>query len=166
VRPVFRWGGSLAGVMYLALQVPQIPRSPLFGWLRDHIGTWLPTTVGFFFLTPIFLLLGLPGNHSFPWAAGNTNTGQMISVASIACVGILISLLHGVGSMESKRECSLSTLPSRYLQGPVLRYSVQSASFKRFSAFYLHSLLSSFSSVIRRNTPVDRPRDYGGFISG
>jgi Major Facilitator Superfamily len=76
VRHVFGWGSFLAGTMFLALQVPQVPLSPLFGWVRDRIGTRLPTSLGFFFMTPIFFLLGLPGNHSFPWAAGNTKCGQ------------------------------------------------------------------------------------------
>jgi MFS family permease len=124
VRHVFGWGSFLAGMMFLALQVPQVPLSPLFGWVRDRIGTRLPTSLGFFFMTPVFFLLGLPGNDSFPWAAGNTCAGKMVYVMSIVCVGILSSLLNGVGSIESKCECILSTFHSRCLVAYGLKWIV------------------------------------------
>jgi hypothetical protein len=122
VRHVFGWGSSLAGMMFLALQVPQVPLSPLFGWVRDRVGTRLPTSLGFFFMTPVFFLLGLPGNHSFPWVAGNTSAGKVVYVMSIVCVGILSSLLNGVGSIESKCECTLPTFHSRRFVACGLKY--------------------------------------------
>lgn len=100
VQDVFGWGSLGAGMMFLGVQAPGIVLSPVFGWLRDRVGTRHPTWIAFAALTPDMWLLGTPGDARFPWAMGKR--GQAVYTTSIVFIGVFSSLLNGIGLMESK----------------------------------------------------------------
>lgn len=113
VRDVFGWDSMPTGLMFLALQGPSIALSPFIGWLKDRVGTRIPTTVGFSILAPLMWLLGVPGDERFPWA-NQGQRGQVIYAVDVTAVGIVSCLLNGVGTIEvtSKLTCrSSSSLP-------------------------------------------------------
>ncbi|RHZ68361.1 hypothetical protein CDV55_107787 [Aspergillus turcosus] len=100
VRDAFNWDSMPAGLMFLALQGPGIALSPLCGWLKDRVGTRIPTTVGFLGLAPLMWLLGVPGDERFPWA-NEGQRGQIIYAVDVTAVGIVSVLLNGVGVLEA-----------------------------------------------------------------
>ncbi|KAF7118905.1 hypothetical protein CNMCM5793_008541 [Aspergillus hiratsukae] len=100
VRDAFNWDSMPAGLMFLALQGPGIALSPLCGWLKDRVGTRIPTTVGFLGLAPLMWLLGVPGDKRFPWA-NEGQRGQIIYAVDVTAVGIVSVLLNGVGVLEA-----------------------------------------------------------------
>ncbi|EAW11719.1 putative MFS multidrug transporter [Aspergillus clavatus NRRL 1] len=99
VRDVFGWDSMPTGLMFLALQGPSIALSPFIGWLKDRVGTRIPTTVGFSILAPLMWLLGVPGDERFPWA-NQGQRGQVIYAVDVTAVGIVSCLLNGVGTIE------------------------------------------------------------------
>ncbi|RHZ45547.1 putative MFS multidrug transporter [Aspergillus thermomutatus] len=100
VRDAFDWDSMPAGLMFLALQGPGIALSPLCGWLKDRVGTRIPTTVGFLALAPLLWLLGMPGDERFPWA-NQGQRGPIIYAVDVTAVGIVSVLLNGVGIIEA-----------------------------------------------------------------
>ncbi|KAF7171149.1 hypothetical protein CNMCM5623_003578 [Aspergillus felis] len=100
VRDAFDWDSMPAGLMFLALQGPGIALSPLCGWLKDRVGTRIPTTIGFLGLAPLMWLLGVPGDKRFPWA-NEGDRGQIIYAMDVTAVGIVSVLLNGVGILEA-----------------------------------------------------------------
>ncbi|GIJ99492.1 hypothetical protein Aspvir_001624 [Aspergillus viridinutans] len=100
VRDAFNWDSMPAGLMFLALQGPGIALSPLVGWLKDRVGTRIPTTIGFLGLAPLLWLLGVPGDERFPWA-NEGHRGQIIYAMDVTAVGIVSVLLNGVGVLEA-----------------------------------------------------------------
>lgn len=100
VLDVFGWGSLGAGMMFLGVQAPAIVLCPVFGWLRDRVGTRHPTWIAFAALTPDMWLLGTPGDARFPWAMGQR--GQAVYTTSVVLVGVFTTLLNGVGIIESK----------------------------------------------------------------
>ncbi|EAL87177.1 MFS multidrug transporter, putative [Aspergillus fumigatus Af293] len=100
VRDAFDWDSMPAGLMFLALQGPGIALSPLVGWLKDRVGTQIPTTIGFLGLAPLMWLLGVPGDERFPWA-NQGQRGPIIYAMDVTAVGIVSVLLNGVGVLEA-----------------------------------------------------------------
>ncbi|GIC84364.1 putative MFS multidrug transporter [Aspergillus udagawae] len=100
VRDTFNWDSMPAGLLFLALQGPGIALSPLCGWLKDRVGTRIPTTIGFLGLAPLMWLLGVPGDERFPWA-NEGHMGQVIYAMDVTAVGIVSVLLNGVGVLEA-----------------------------------------------------------------
>jgi Na+/melibiose symporter-like transporter len=100
VRDTFNWDSMPAGLLFLALQGPGIALSPLCGWLKDRVGTRIPTTIGFLGLAPLMWLLGVPGDERFPWA-NEGHTGQILYAMDVTAVGIVSVLLNGVGVLEA-----------------------------------------------------------------
>lgn len=100
VRDAFNWDSMPAGLMFVALQGPGIALSPLCGWLKDRVGTRIPTTIGFLGLAPLMWLLGVPGDERFPWA-NEGQRGQIIYAVDVTAVGIVSVLLNGVGVLEA-----------------------------------------------------------------
>lgn len=109
VQEVFGWGTFPTGIMFLALGAPGIVLSPLFGWLRDRVGTRHPTWIGFLALAPSFWLLGTPGDARFPWALGKR--GEAIYIAGLVGIGTFNNLLNAVAAVESRCE-HIHTIPS------------------------------------------------------
>ena len=102
VRDVFHWGSLPSGLMFVGLSAPGIVLAPLTGWWKDRIGTRNPVAIGFLGLTPLFWLVGVPGDDRFPWA-NHGNRGQVIYAISMTAIGIMISFLCGAGTMEATR---------------------------------------------------------------
>lgn len=110
VWDAFHWGSLPAGLMFAALQGPSFFLSPLVGWLKDRIGTRDPTTLGFVILTPLFLLIGTPGDDRFTWV-NEDSRGPIIYTLTLLAIGAVTTLLNGSGTIEatcsSQVYCSL-----------------------------------------------------------
>lgn len=104
VRHTFGWGVFQVGLLFASIQGPGMILSPFVGWLKDRVGSRIPTTIGFFSLAPFLWLLGMAGDERFPWAAFGIR-GKMIYAACTTTVGCLMCLLNGVGMMEATGEC-------------------------------------------------------------
>jgi MFS family permease len=100
VRHTFGWGVFPVGLLFASIQGPGMILSPLVGWLKDHIGSRVPTTVGFISVAPFLWLLGVAGDARFPWATLGTR-GKIIYGVCTTMFGCLMSLLNGVGTMEA-----------------------------------------------------------------
>ncbi|KAJ5322616.1 hypothetical protein N7452_010905 [Penicillium brevicompactum] len=100
VRHTFDWGVFQVGLLFASIQGPGMILSPFVGWLKDRVGSRVPTTIGFFSLAPFRWLLGMAGDERFPWAAFG-NRGKMIYATCTTTVGCLMCLLNGVGMMEA-----------------------------------------------------------------
>lgn len=113
VRAVFGWGSLPTGLLFMALQSPGIPLSPLVGWLKDRVGTRDPIMIGFLLLAPQLWLLGVPGDERFPWASQG-DRGPVLYSISVTLIGITMCLLNGAGTMEATSMylpvCSLPTI--------------------------------------------------------
>lgn len=97
VRGTFHWGSLPAGLMFVALNVPMVPLAPLCGALKDCVGTWLPTVVGFLSIAVWVWLLGFPGR--FPGIDGGPS-GQALYIISMIMIGFSIPFLNSVGTLE------------------------------------------------------------------
>jgi MFS family permease len=100
VGHVFDWGSLPAGLLFAAIQGPSFILSPFVGWLKDRIGTREPTTIGFAILTPLFWLIGTPGDERFAWA-NEDNRGPIIYTGTLLAIGIFSTLLNGSGTIEA-----------------------------------------------------------------
>ncbi|KAJ5752064.1 hypothetical protein N7520_008981 [Penicillium odoratum] len=98
VRAAFGWRALHVGLLLAVIQSPGMILAGPVGWMKDRIGSRAPTAAGFFALVPFIVLLGVPGDSSFPWAEA---WGKYIYVGSMATIGFLFSLLGGTGSMAA-----------------------------------------------------------------
>ncbi|KAK4691378.1 hypothetical protein P7C71_g5608, partial [Lecanoromycetidae sp. Uapishka_2] len=98
VEAKFQWGSYLAGMMFLVLQAPGILLCPFFGWLRDRVGTRYPTGIAFLLIAPDLCIMGMPSYSYTSWAQGER--AEAIYVTSVVVLGVLMSSLNGVGSIE------------------------------------------------------------------
>ena len=98
IKETFNWGSYPAGMMFLALQAPSIPLSVPFGRLRDRLGSRYPTGIAFLLIAPDLCLLGIPGDKRFSWA--QSEDGKIVYVTAVVVLGVLISALNGLGSVE------------------------------------------------------------------
>ena len=102
IKEKFEWGSYPAGMMFLALQAPSIPLSVPFGRLRDRLGSRYPTGIAFLLVAPDLCLLGIPGDRRFSWA--QIEDGRIVYVTAVVVLGVLISTLNGIGSVEGGGE--------------------------------------------------------------
>lgn len=102
VRAAFDWGSKPAGLLFMAFQGPGIILTPLFGWIKDRIGSRIPVTIGFLSLVPLMWLVGVPGDEKFPWA-NEDDRGPVLYSVAVTMVGIMSALLNGTGTMETTR---------------------------------------------------------------
>ncbi|OQD84367.1 hypothetical protein PENANT_c013G06320 [Penicillium antarcticum] len=100
VRDKFKWGGLESGLMFAALQFPRLLMSPFVGWLKDRIGTRIPTFYGFSALTPFLWLLGIPGSGLFRWA-DTKDRGPALYVLAMILIGTNSAFLNAAGSIEA-----------------------------------------------------------------
>ncbi|OJJ33487.1 hypothetical protein ASPWEDRAFT_115097 [Aspergillus wentii DTO 134E9] len=107
VRASFGWESLQTGLIFAALQAPNMLLSPLCGWLRDRMGTRLPTAVGFILLSPLLWLLGAADQTQFPWAAH----AQVVYIVAIVIIGCVQNLLTSVGTIEIT--CAVDDLESK-----------------------------------------------------
>ncbi|KAJ5759441.1 major facilitator superfamily domain-containing protein [Penicillium odoratum] len=99
LRQIFGWGPLDVGTMFLLLRVPAIVLGPFSGWLRDLVGLRYPTTIGWVLLSPLFVIMGLPGN-GMSWASGEDH-GKPIFVFSMIGIGMMLPLIQGSGMLHA-----------------------------------------------------------------
>ncbi|KAJ6175578.1 hypothetical protein N7485_002492 [Penicillium canescens] len=100
VRDAFQWGGMQTGLTFAALQAPRLVMSPFVGWLKDRIGTRIPTVYGYAILTPLIWLLGVPGSGLFSWA-DTESRGPALYVLAMVLIGFNSTFLNAAGAIEA-----------------------------------------------------------------
>jgi MFS family permease len=100
VRDAFQWGGMQTGLTFAALQAPRLVMAPFVGWLKDRIGTRIPTVYGYAVLTPLFWILGIPGSGLFPWA-DTESRGPALYVLAMVLIGFNSTFLNAAGAIEA-----------------------------------------------------------------
>ncbi|KAE8382967.1 major facilitator superfamily domain-containing protein [Aspergillus bertholletiae] len=122
VRQTFEWGSLSTGLLFVGLQAPAIVFSPICGWLRDRVGTRVPTAVGFLLLAPLLWLLGITDQAHHHWV-GSTDQASRLYVVSIITIGCVQNLLTSVGTIEIT--CAVDDLESKHpgIFGPNGGYS-------------------------------------------
>lgn len=98
VRNAFGWESLPAGMMFLCLQIPAILLGPVAGSIRDRHGVRSITLSGWVILTPLFVLLGMPGDSRFPWASDEA--GKAVHLASLSMIGLFLCLVRGSGGQQ------------------------------------------------------------------
>lgn len=104
LREAFGWNSLLVSTMFFCIQIPNILLGGLAGWLRDRLGLRRPTTIGFLFIVPLLLFLGIPGDPRFPWAGGDAAGKPLFTGCAIA-LGSALPLVRGVGAVQLACEC-------------------------------------------------------------
>lgn len=99
-RDAFHWGGVQAGLIFAALQAPRLVMSPLVGWLKDRVGTRMPTVCGFTTLAPFIWLLGVPRSKHF-LSTSFENWGPEVYILAMVCIGFQLTFLNGAGTIEA-----------------------------------------------------------------
>ncbi|KAH8205722.1 hypothetical protein TruAng_000216 [Truncatella angustata] len=99
VRSAFGWESLQTGLLFSALQGPTLILSPACGWLRDKVGTRLPTGVGFLLLAPLLWLLGAADQTRYPWAVSG-EYAEVTYALTIVAIGCAQNLIASVGSIE------------------------------------------------------------------
>jgi MFS family permease len=107
LRDTFGWKSFFISMMFFCLQVPNIFFSGPAGWLRDRLGLRGPATLGWIGLTPLVLLMGIPGDSHFPWAGGDA-AGKVIFTCTLIALGSVYSLVRGVGAVQMACEFVLT----------------------------------------------------------
>ncbi|KAJ5795004.1 hypothetical protein N7457_001603 [Penicillium paradoxum] len=100
VRDTFGWGVFPVGLLFASIQGPGMVLAPLVGYLKDRVGSRVPTMIGFISVAPFFGLLGIAGDERFPWATGGTR-GKIVYGVCTTMIGCFMCLLSGVGTMEA-----------------------------------------------------------------
>ncbi|PYH67349.1 MFS general substrate transporter [Aspergillus vadensis CBS 113365] len=101
LRDTFNWGPSSVGAIFFALQVPVIFLPPLFGHLRDRVGTRYPTAVGWALLCPLMCYLGVPG-RDISQASGSRTDAEVAFIVCICGIGLVMSSVQGAGSFHMR----------------------------------------------------------------
>lgn len=99
VRQIFGWGSLYTGLLFVGLQAPAIVFSPICGWLRDRVGTRVPTSVGFILLAPLLWFLGVT-DHVHCHLVSSEDQASLIYVMSVIAIGCVQNLLTSVGTIE------------------------------------------------------------------
>ncbi|KAJ5662388.1 uncharacterized protein N7477_010004 [Penicillium maclennaniae] len=100
VNLAFGWGSLPTGLLFIGLEGPIILASPLYGWLRDKIGTRLPATIGFTLLAPLLWLAGAADQKEFPWATPQSSA-EATYIAAIISIGAVTNLMSSVSTIET-----------------------------------------------------------------
>ncbi|CDM29354.1 hypothetical protein DTO013E5_5294 [Penicillium roqueforti] len=100
VRYAFGWGVFPVGLLFASIQGPGMVLAPLVGYLKDRVGSRVPTTIGFLSVAPFLWFLGVAGDERFPWATLGTR-GKIIYAVCTTMIGCFMCLLMGVGTMEA-----------------------------------------------------------------
>lgn len=102
VQHVFNWGSLPTGILFAAMQGPNMVLCVPVHWLKSRIGPRYLTVISFIALAPLLWLTGVPGDKRFPWA-NETTRGPFIYAATITGIGCLSPFLNGVGMVEATR---------------------------------------------------------------
>ncbi|CAG7965326.1 unnamed protein product [Penicillium salamii] len=122
VRHTFGWGVFPVGLLFASIQGPGMVLSPLVGWLKDRVGSCVPTTIGFISVAPFMWLLGVAGDVRFPWATRGSR-GEVIYATCTTTIGCLVCLLNGAGMMEATETVDELEAQSPGIFGPYGGYS-------------------------------------------
>ncbi|KAH8693551.1 putative MFS transporter [Talaromyces proteolyticus] len=95
----FGWDTSRVSLMFLLVQTPFLILGPLTGWLKDRIGSRVPTGIGYVSSGVMMWILGIPGSGLFSFA-GAGDSGKLLYAASLLGLGIARSLTTGAGILE------------------------------------------------------------------
>jgi MFS family permease len=101
----FGWDTARISLMFLLVQIPFLILGPLTGWLKDRVGSKVPTGVGYVGSGLMMWLLGVPGKDGFSFA-GIGERGQLIYAASLLGLGLSRSLTTGSGILEMTSQFS------------------------------------------------------------
>lgn len=101
VRNTFNWGSGRTGLLFAALQGPALILSPLFGWLKGHVGSQIRLTVAFFCMVPFLWLLGAAGTDGHPWLDPSQAAGEAVYIMCVTMIGILIYPITGIVATEA-----------------------------------------------------------------
>ncbi|KAJ5431244.1 MFS transporter, partial [Penicillium cf. griseofulvum] len=99
VTRAFGWDTSRVSLMFLLLQLPALFLSPLTGWMKDRVGTKVPSGVGLLATALLLWLLGTPGSDGLS-SIGSNERGQIVYMASMLGLGFARTLFTGCGMME------------------------------------------------------------------
>lgn len=99
VKDAFGWGSLPTGLLFMGLEGPIILASPLYGWLRDKIGTRIPATIGFALLAPLLWLVGAADQKGFPWSSPQSSA-EATYISAIVAIGFVTNLMSSVSTIE------------------------------------------------------------------
>lgn len=100
VRITFGWEALYVGFLLALFQGPGMILAAPVGWMKDRIGSRIPTAVALVTLSPLVILLGVPGSKLYPFEDIEA-LGMNLYVVCVASIGCLLSLLNGIGSMQA-----------------------------------------------------------------
>jgi MFS family permease len=100
IRSAFGWGALHVGLLLACIQGPGMVLAAPVGWMKDKIGSRIPTAVGFLGLSPFLLFSGIPGSKVFQRTTAKV-WAQPLYVVCMVLIGFLLSLLNGVGTMQA-----------------------------------------------------------------
>jgi len=112
VRSAFGWRALHVGLLLGLIQGPGILLAAPIGWMKDRVGSRIPTTMAFLMLVPFIILLGAPGDDRFPFAEVEAR-GKTIYIVCMTAIGCLVCLLNGIGSIEATGKWNESAGPFR-----------------------------------------------------
>ncbi|CRG91981.1 Lincomycin resistance protein LmrB [Talaromyces islandicus] len=90
----FDWDTARISLMFLLVQIPFLILGPFTGWLKDRVGSKVPTGLGYVSSGLMMWLLGVPGKDGFSFA-GIGERGQLIYATSLLGLGLARSLTTG-----------------------------------------------------------------------
>jgi MFS family permease len=109
VTRTFGWDTSRVSLMFLLLQLPTLFLSPLTGWIKDRVGTKVPSGVGLLATALLLWLLGMPGSDGLS-SIDSSERGQTVYMASMLGLGFARTLFTGCGMMEMTGKLELKLL--------------------------------------------------------
>ncbi|KAJ6103111.1 hypothetical protein N7486_005538 [Penicillium sp. IBT 16267x] len=99
VKVAFDWGSGPAGLLFVALQAPIMVASPIYGWVRDKVGTKIPASIGFFLMGPLIWFVGAADQEQFPWGQ-SLKTAKATYIAAMIAIGFTTNLMSNVATIE------------------------------------------------------------------
>ncbi|KAJ5403170.1 major facilitator superfamily domain-containing protein [Penicillium cosmopolitanum] len=122
IRSAFGWGALHVGLLLALIQGPGMVLAAPVGWMKDKLGSRIPTAVGFLGLPPFLLFSGILGSKVFKWATDKF-WAQPLYVVCMALIGCLLSLLNGVGTMQATEAIDILEAENPGVFGPNGGYS-------------------------------------------
>lgn len=99
VQVAFGWGSGPAGLLFVALQAPIMVASPIYGWVRDKIGTKIPASIGFFLMCPLIWFVGAADQEQYPWGK-SLGSAKATYISAMIAIGFATNLMSNVATIE------------------------------------------------------------------
>ncbi|OQE24595.1 hypothetical protein PENSTE_c007G08778 [Penicillium steckii] len=122
VRNAFGWGALHTGLLLAWIQGPGIVFATPVGWMKDKYGSRTPTAIGFFGLSPLIIISGIPGSDLTTWVTGKPWENSLYFVC-MAFIGCWLSLLNGIGTMQATETIDALEARKPGISGPNGGYS-------------------------------------------